>query len=213
MCKLWTLVISYKQHCPQTAKGFTSQNRAASSLLSQFSSDQSVMSDILQPHGPQHARPPCPSPTPGASIESVMASNHLIFCHPFPASGSFPRSKFFASGGQSIGASASIFSLVSTDNSSLQAHSSPYRAARTPGRGGLANTWRVWTKQWGHLTGLCKEGISKKEALSRGCCCIFIPKNFPDSQLFFSHKPDINSVWHLITIFWANEWKKKLINI
>ena len=49
------------------------------------------------------------------SIESVMPSNHLILCRPFssclqsfPASGSFPTSQFFASGGQSIGASASV---------------------------------------------------------------------------------------------------------
>ena len=48
------------------------------------------------------------------SIESVMSSNHLILCHPFsscsqsfPASGSFPMSQFFISGGQSIGPSAS----------------------------------------------------------------------------------------------------------
>ena len=48
------------------------------------------MSDSLQPHDSQHARPPCPSPTPGVScgpkptsIESVMPSNHLILCHPF----------------------------------------------------------------------------------------------------------------------------------
>ena len=44
------------------------------------------MSDSLQPHEPQHARPPCPSPTPGVYlnsclIESVMPSNHLILCH------------------------------------------------------------------------------------------------------------------------------------
>ena len=144
-----------------------------------------------------------------------MPSNHLILCRPFPASGSFPRSKFFASCGQSIGASASIFSLVSTDNSSLQAHSSPYRAARTPGRGGLANTWRVWTEQWGHLTGLCKEGISKKEALSRGCCCIFIPNNFPDSQLFFSHKPDIKCLTsnHHILSEWVKEKIDKYIRM
>ena len=52
------------------------------------------------------------------SIESVMPSNHLILCHPlssclqsFPASGSFPMSQLFTSGGQSIGvsASASVF--------------------------------------------------------------------------------------------------------
>ena len=55
-----------------------------------FSSVQlsrSVMSDSLRPHESQHARPPCPSPTPGVhpklmSIESVMPSNHLILCHP-----------------------------------------------------------------------------------------------------------------------------------
>ena len=56
------------------------------------------------------------------SIQSVMPSNHLILCHPlsshrqsFPASGSFPMSQFFASGGQSIGvsASASVLSMNS----------------------------------------------------------------------------------------------------
>ena len=45
-----------------------------------------VMSDSLRPHGLQHSRPPCPSPTPSLlklmSIESVMPSNHLILCHP-----------------------------------------------------------------------------------------------------------------------------------
>ena len=44
------------------------------------------MSDSLQPHGLQHARLPCPSPTPGAcsnmSIKSVLPSNHLILCRP-----------------------------------------------------------------------------------------------------------------------------------
>ena len=45
------------------------------------------MSDSLQPHESQHARPPCPSPTPGVhsdstSIESVMPSGHLILCCP-----------------------------------------------------------------------------------------------------------------------------------
>ena len=54
-----------------------------SHTISQFS--HSVVSDSLQPHEPQHARPPCPSPTPSLlklmSIESVMPSNHLILCH------------------------------------------------------------------------------------------------------------------------------------
>ena len=51
----------------------------------QFS--RSVVSDSLRPHGPQRARLPCPSPTPGIypnfmSIDSVMPSNHLFLCHP-----------------------------------------------------------------------------------------------------------------------------------
>ena len=87
----------------------------------QFS--RSVMSNSLRPHGLQHARPPCPSPTPGAysnlmSIESVIPSYHLILCHPFsshlqifPASGSFPMSRFFTSGGPSIGVSAAASNL------------------------------------------------------------------------------------------------------
>ena len=78
-----------------------------------------VMSDSLRPHGLQHARLPCPSPTPGACSNSCPSSP---WCHPtisssvipfssrlqsFPASGSFPMSQFFISGGQSIGVSAS----------------------------------------------------------------------------------------------------------
>ena len=83
----------------------------------QFS--RSVMSDSLLHHGPQHARPPCPSPTCGVYSNSCPLSQ---WCHPttsssvipfssrlqsFPASGSFPMSQFFTSGGQSIGVSAS----------------------------------------------------------------------------------------------------------
>ena len=82
----------------------------------QFS--HSVVSDSLQPHGLQHARPPCPSPTPGACSNACPSCQ---WCHPtisfsvvpfsclqsFPASGSFLMSQFFTSGGQSIGVSAS----------------------------------------------------------------------------------------------------------
>ena len=83
----------------------------------QFS--HSVMSDSLRPHGLQHARSPCPSPTPGVYSNSCALSR---WCHPtvsssaipfssylqsFPVSGSFPVSQFFTSGGQSIGVSAS----------------------------------------------------------------------------------------------------------
>ena len=84
----------------------------------QFS--RSVVSGSLWPHGRQHARLPWSSITNFwsllklMSIESVMPSNHLIFCCPlvfrlqfFPASGPFPVSQSFESGGQSIGVSAS----------------------------------------------------------------------------------------------------------
>ena len=79
----------------------------------------SVMSDSLWPHEPQHARPPCPSPTPRVYPSSCPLS---WWCHPtisssevpfssclqsFPASGSFQMSQLFTSGGQSIGVSAS----------------------------------------------------------------------------------------------------------
>ena len=90
--------------------------------LIQFSSIQfshSVLSDSLRPHGLQHTRPPCPPPTPRTYSDSCLSS---WWCHPtisssvipfssclqlFPASGSFPVSQFFTSGGQSIGVSAS----------------------------------------------------------------------------------------------------------
>ena len=79
----------------------------------------SVMSDSLRPHELQCARPPCPSPTPRVHSNSCASSR---WCHPaipssvvpffscpqaLPASGSFPMSQLFASGGQSIGVSAS----------------------------------------------------------------------------------------------------------
>ena len=79
----------------------------------QFS--HSVMSNSLQPHGLKHTRLPCPSPTPRACSNSCPLSQ---WCHPtisclqsFPASGSFLISQFFASGGQSIGASASALPM------------------------------------------------------------------------------------------------------
>ena len=81
---------------------------------------RSVVSDSLRPHGLQHARLPCPSPSPGAcsnlgplsqwyhpSISSSVIP--LSSClQSFPASGSFLMNRLFASGGQSIGASAHL---------------------------------------------------------------------------------------------------------
>ena len=83
----------------------------------------SVVSDSLQPHESQHTRPPCPSPTPGIYSNSCPLSQ---WCHPaisssvvpfssclqsFPASVSFKMSQFLASGGESIGVSASASGL------------------------------------------------------------------------------------------------------
>ena len=95
-------------------------------LLTGYQSVQfscSVMYDSLRPHESQHARPPCPSPTPGVHSNSCPSSR---WCHPtispsvvpfsshlqsFPASGAFPMSQFIASHGQSFGASASVFPM------------------------------------------------------------------------------------------------------
>ena len=89
-----------------------------SGVYSSVQFSRSVMSDSLWPHALQHARSPCPLPTPGVYSNSCPWSQ---WCHPtlsssvipfscclqsFPASGSFQMSQFFASGGQSIGASA-----------------------------------------------------------------------------------------------------------
>ena len=94
-------------------------NNTNSSYYSvQFS--RSVVSDSLRHCEPQHARPPCPSPTPGVYPNSCPLNR---WCHPtisssvvpfsscpqsLPASGSFQMSQLFASGGQNIGVSASI---------------------------------------------------------------------------------------------------------
>ena len=99
--------------------------------LVQFSC--SVVSDSLRPHELQHSRPPCPSPIPGVHSNSRPSSQ---WCHPaisssvipfsscpqsLPASGSFPMSQLFASGGQSIGVSAStsVFPMNTQDWSPL----------------------------------------------------------------------------------------------
>ena len=100
-------------------------------ILYQFS--HSVVSDSLQLHEPQHARPPCPSSTPRVHSNPCPLSR---WCHPtisssvipfsscpqsFPASGSFQMSQFFASGSQSIGVSAStsVLSMNTQDWSPL----------------------------------------------------------------------------------------------
>ena len=93
-----------------------------------------AVSNSLRPHGQQHARPPCPSPTPGVYSNSRPSSR---WCHPaisssvvpfsscpqsLSASGSFPVSQLFAWGGPSIGisASASFLPMNTQDWSPLE---------------------------------------------------------------------------------------------
>ena len=103
--------------------------------LVQFSSFQSISHvQLFVTHGLQHARPPCPSPTPGAYSNSCPSSR---WCHPaisssvvpfsshpqsLPASGSFPMSQLFARGGHSIGVSAlaSVLPMNTQDWSPLE---------------------------------------------------------------------------------------------
>ena len=109
------LFVIYLQYLPQELS-WGQLPLAAPSI--QFSS-VAQSCPTLQPHGLEHSRFPCPSPTPGAYSNSCPLSQ---WCHltisssvtlfssrlqSFPASGSFPVSQFFTSGGQSIGVSAS----------------------------------------------------------------------------------------------------------
>ena len=92
--------------------------RYFSSWVTSVQFSRSVVSDSLRPHESQHARPPCPSPTPGVHPHPRPSSR---WCHPaisssvvpfsscpqaLPASESFPMSQLFTWGGQSTGVSA-----------------------------------------------------------------------------------------------------------
>ena len=121
----------------------------------QFS--HSVMSDSLRPHELQHARPPCPSPTPGVHPNSCPSSwwchpaisssfIHFSFCpQSLPASESFPMSQLFAWGGQSIGVSAlaSVLPKNTQDWSPLGIHQ-VYEASYKfiDGDGATCQEWR-----------------------------------------------------------------------
>ena len=129
-------VVSYVQLWKEFPKyspsGYNSWDFHQKSIILIGSSVQfslSVVSDSLRPHGPQHASPPCPSPTPGVHPNPCPLS---WWCHPtisssvvpfsscpqsFPAWGSFQMSQLFASGGQSIGvwALASVLAMNTQD--------------------------------------------------------------------------------------------------
>ena len=115
----------------------------------QFS--HSVVSESSRRHGLQHPRLPCPSPTPRACSDSCPLSR---WCHPtisssvvpfasclqsFPASGSFPRSQCFTSGGQSIGISASA-SVLPMNIQDWIVCSNPFCIVCCP--------WGHWKAKW-----------------------------------------------------------------
>ena len=137
LCLPFTTVLSPPSHIITTWESCQFLTTHFPETLSLFSSVQfshSVVSDSLRPHEPQHARPPCPSPTPGVDPDSCPLSQ---WCHPaisssvipfsscpqfLPASGSFPMSQLFAWGGQSTGvsASASVLTMNTQDWSPLR---------------------------------------------------------------------------------------------
>ena len=104
--------------CSHEIKRHLLLGRKVMTNLSSVQFSRSVMSNSLQPHESQHARSPCPSPTPGVHLNSCPLSR---WCHPvisssvvpfsscpqsLPASESFPMSQLFAWDGQSTGVSA-----------------------------------------------------------------------------------------------------------
>ena len=115
-------IISVLLYVPasENISGLWNENKKVHFFILQFSSVQFSHSFVsLQPHGLQHARPPCPLPTPRVYSNSCPLSQ---WCHPtisssvipfssclqsFPTSGNFPTGKIFTLGGQSIRVSAS----------------------------------------------------------------------------------------------------------
>ena len=114
-------------------KDLNEEKRCHSHRVSSVQFSHSVVSDSLWPHESQHARPPCPSPTPGVYPNSgpltwwcqpAISSSVIPFSsrpQSLPASGSFPTSQLFAWGGQSTGvsASASVLPMNTQDWSHL----------------------------------------------------------------------------------------------
>ena len=120
-------------HCPHFCKDTCVLIRPTPPTPATVQFSHSVMSDPLWPHELQHARPPCPSPAPRVHPNPCPLSR---WCYPtisssvapfsscpqsFPATGSFQMSQLFASGGQSIGVSAStsVFPMNTQDWSLL----------------------------------------------------------------------------------------------
>ena len=158
--RLWVTITFY--FLSEDARSLIAHYYAISSV--QFS--RSVVSDSLRPHEIQHARPPCPSPTPEVYPNPCPSSR---WCHPtissfvvpfscpqsLPASGSFPMSQLFAWVGQSTGvsASASVLPMNTQDLSPLGWHRWPQIAGDKPRwkGGSQPSTLRAWTREPGQV--------------------------------------------------------------
>ena len=118
------------------------------------------MPDSLQPHGLQHTRLPCPSPSSGVCSDSCPLN---LWCQPtisssvspfssclqsFPASGSFPMSQLFASGGQSIGASASVSVLTMNIQGWFPLRLTGLISLWSKGSSGVLSSTTVWEPQF-----------------------------------------------------------------
>ena len=156
---------------PAYLQKFSGQSHSSFSSV-QFS--RSVMSDSLRPHELQHARPPCPSPTPGVHSDSRPSSQ---WCHPaisssvvtfsscpqsLPGSESFPMSQLFAWGGQSTGVSA------------------------------LASVLPKNTQDWSPLNGLVASPCSPRDSQESSPTPQF--KSINSSVLSFLHSPTFTSI-------------------
>ena len=161
------------------------------------------MSDSLRPHEAQHARPPCPSPTPGVYSDSCPRSR---WCHPdisssvvafsscpqsLPASGAFPMSQLFLWGGQSIGVSALAISP----------------SKEHPGLISSRMDWFDPLVIQGTLKSLLQHHSSHmctpiKSALQLRSCYFVIPSPYNFSQLFPGNHWCVYSPFWLICIYY-----------
>ena len=155
-----------------------------------FSSVQfscSVVSDSLQPHESQHARPPCPSPTPGVHPDSCPLSQ---WCHPaisssvipfscpqsLPASESFPISQLFPWGGQSTGVSALASFLSKKSQGWSPSEWTGWISLQSKGLSKVFSNTTVQKHQFFSFSDFKQHGLFL-------LWCSFIPQAFPSSSL------------------------------
>ena len=132
--------------------------------ISSYQFCHSVVSDSLRPHEPQHAGPPCPSPTPGVYPDSCPLSR---WCHltisssvvhfsshlqSFRTSGSFPVSQFFASGDQSIGVSALASVLPKKSQGWSPSEWTGWISLQSKGLSRVFSNTTIWKHQCNHGT-------------------------------------------------------------